>query len=34
MKHSQDCLKQWLASEKNPKRVLLTEFKKQENENR
>lgn len=29
MKHSQECLKQWLASEKTPKRVVLTEFKKE-----
>lgn len=27
MKHSQECLKQWLASEKTPKRIVLTEFK-------
>jgi hypothetical protein len=27
MKHSQECLKQWLASEKTPKKVILTEYK-------
>jgi hypothetical protein len=27
MKHSQECLKQWLASEKTPKNPVLTEYK-------
>lgn len=26
-KHTNECLKQWLASEKTPNRVVLTEFK-------
>lgn len=27
MKHTQDCLKQWLASQKNPSKIVLTEYK-------
>jgi hypothetical protein len=34
MVHSRECLKQWLASEKAPKRVVLTEYKKEGNETR
>lgn len=26
MKHSQDCLKQWLASEKTPKRISIKTY--------
>lgn len=26
-KHSQECLKQWLASEKNPSKIVVTVYK-------
>ena len=28
--HTQDCLKQWMASEKNPSKIVLTVYKKSE----